>query len=85
MEQGLVKNTVVRFGSTLRPLLANAGKASTCHTERRKSRRDVREVAFIAVLANEGKGAGSSPVTEMAFVVFTLLCSLFLRSFTVFC
>jgi hypothetical protein len=61
MEQGLVKKTVVRFGYTLHPLLANAGKASTCHSERRKSRRDVREVAFIAVLAYEGKRDGAKP------------------------
>jgi hypothetical protein len=41
--------------------------------KQKKSRRDVREVAFIAVLAYEGKGDGSSPVTEIAFVVLTLL------------
>jgi hypothetical protein len=64
---------VVRFGSTLRSLLANTGKASNCHNERKKSRRYVMEVAFIAVLAFKGKGDGAKASDRDSFVVFTLL------------
>jgi hypothetical protein len=43
------------IGSTtvLLYLLVNIGKASICHSERIKTKREDREVALIAVLANK--------------------------------
>ncbi len=42
------------------PSLANIGKASTCYTKGRKSKRVERQVAIITVLAVEGYGGSHS-------------------------
>jgi hypothetical protein len=46
------KNAIVGIGSLPFPLVATIGKTSTCHKERRKSKREERELAIVDVLAH---------------------------------
>ncbi len=52
--------SVVEIGSTHYSLLANIGRATSCHTEVRKNRRDEGNLVTTAVLADrEVGGAGA--------------------------
>ncbi len=54
-------------------LLANFNVAITCHTERRKGKREASEVAIVAVLANGGGGGEQAHTTGES--IFKLLRS----------
>jgi len=46
------KNNLFVFSALLHPLVANTSKACTCHTERRKTKREGRGKVIIAELAH---------------------------------
>jgi hypothetical protein len=67
VEHELVKNNAFgcRWSCLDSPLPAAryyTGKSSTCHTERRNTEREVGQVAFMAVLADVGRGGKSEQI-----------------------
>ncbi len=50
--------------TSLRTLSLYYRQASTCHIERKKTKRDDREVSILAVLADSGRGGGESIYNE---------------------
>jgi hypothetical protein len=61
------------ISSTIRNLLVYVGKGSSCNIERRKTKREERQVGIMPVLADEQVGAAAIPTRPQTSLVFFIL------------